>query len=420
MFLDEVEVEVTSGRGGDGAVHFRREKYVARGGPDGGNGGKGGDVVFEATPTLSTLSAFRRRPTHRAGDGRPGGSGDRTGRSGEHLELAVPLGTLVRDHASGDLLGDLVAPGDRLVVCRGGRGGRGNARFATPRNQAPRLGEKGEPARSRRLKLELRLLADVGIIGVPNAGKSTLLSVLTRATPKIGDYPFTTLEPNLGVLEFDDGATLVLADIPGLIEGAHTGAGLGDAFLRHIQRTRLLIHLLDGAADNPLVDYAQINAEMALFDKDLPDKPQIVVVTKLDLPEVRQRWPELQRALNANGITARAISALGRKGVRELANEVRRLADTTLLPQPALALPVYRREARLDDFSVSSEGPKTWRVAGEPLERAAAMTYWELEESVRRFTRLLRRIGVEEALRQAGAQPGDNVRIAEYEFEWHD
>ncbi len=263
MFLDEVEVEVTSGRGGDGAVHFRREKYVPRGGPDGGNGGKGGDVVLEASPTLSTLSAFRHRPAQRAADGRPGGSADRTGRSGEDLVLAVPLGTLVRDLASGDLLGDLVSAGDRLVVCRGGRGGRGNARFATSSNQAPRLGEKGEPARTRRLKLELRLIADVGIIGLPNAGKSTLLSVLTRATPKIGDYPFTTLEPNLGVLEFDDGATLVLADIPGLIEGAHTGAGLGDAFLRHIQRTRLLIQQLDGTADNPLVDYAQINADPA-------------------------------------------------------------------------------------------------------------------------------------------------------------
>lgn len=420
MFLDEVEVEVTSGRGGDGAVHFRREKYVPRGGPDGGNGGKGGDVVFEATPTLSTLSAFRRRPAQRAPDGRPGGPADRTGRSGEDLVLAVPLGTLVRDVSSGDLLGDLVSPGDRLVVCRGGRGGRGNARFATPRNQAPRLAEKGEPSRTRRLHLELRLIADVGIIGVPNAGKSTLLSLLTRARPKIGDYPFTTLEPNLGVLEFDDGATLVLADIPGLIEGAHAGAGLGDAFLRHIQRTRLLIHLLDGAAENPLVDFSQINAEMALFDEDLTGKPQIVVVNKIDLPEVRQRWPELQGRMAAAGIAARAISALARTGTRDLCNEVRRLADTTPPPQTPYTLPTYRREARLDDFTVAAEGPRTWRVAGEPLERAAAMTYWELEESVRRFQRLLGRIGVEDALRQAGAQPGDTVRISEFELEWQD
>lgn len=420
MFLDEVEVEVTSGRGGDGAVHFRREKYVPRGGPDGGNGGKGGDVVFEATPTLSTLSAFRRRPAQRAPDGRPGGPADRTGRSGEDLVLAVPLGTLVRDVSSGDLLGDLVSPGDRLVVCRGGRGGRGNARFATPRNQAPRLAEKGEPSRTRRLHLELRLIADVGIIGVPNAGKSTLLSLLTRARPKIGDYPFTTLEPNLGVLEFDDGATLVLADIPGLIEGAHAGAGLGDAFLRHIQRTRLLIHLLDGAAENPLVDFSQINAEMALFDEDLTGKPQIVVVNKIDLPEVRQRWPELQGKMAAVGIAARAISALARTGTRDLCNEVRRLADTTPPPQTPYTLPTYRREARLDDFTVAAEGPRTWRVAGEPLERAAAMTYWELEESVRRFQRLLGRIGVEDALRQAGAQPGDTVRISEFELEWQD
>jgi len=420
VFLDEVEVEVTSGRGGDGAVHFRREKYVPRGGPDGGNGGKGGDVVLEARPTLSTLSAFRHRPAQRAADGRPGGPGDRTGHSGDDLVLAVPVGTMVRDVETGDLLGDLAASGDRLVVCRGGRGGRGNARFATPSNQAPRLAEKGEPSRTRRLQLELRLIADVGIIGVPNAGKSTLLSVLTRAHPKIGDYPFTTLEPNLGVLEFDDGGSLVLADIPGLIEGAHAGAGLGDAFLRHIQRTRLLIHLLDGMADDPRLDQAQINAEMALFDDGLAQKPQIVVVNKIDIPEVRQRWPALQRALQANGIHARAISALARRGTQELANEVRRVAQATPPPQAAVTLPVYRRQPTLGDFAVEAEGERTWRVRGEPLERAAAMTYWDLEESVRRFQRLLGRIGVEDALREAGARPGDSVRIAEHEFEWQD
>jgi len=420
VFLDEVEVEMTSGRGGDGAVHFRREKYVPRGGPDGGNGGKGGNVVFEATPTLSTLSAFRRHPAQRAADGRPGGPADRTGHSGADLVLSVPLGTQVRDAITGDLLGDLTAPGERLMVCRGGRGGRGNARFATPSNQAPRLAEKGEPSRTRRLRLELKLIADVGIIGVPNAGKSTLLSILTRARPKIGEYPFTTLEPNLGVLEFEDGTTLVLADIPGLIEGAHTGAGLGDAFLRHIQRTRLLIHLLDGMAEDPQVDFAQINAEMALFDQELQTKPQIVAVNKIDLPEVRQRWPELRRALKANGISSRAISALGREGIPELVNEVRRLSENTPPLQPAAGLPIYRREARLDDFRVEAEGPRIWRVRGEPLERAAAMTYWDLEESVRRFQRLLGRLGVEDALREAGARAGDTVRIAEYEFEWQD
>lgn len=308
MFLDEVQVEVTSGRGGDGAVHFRREKYVPRGGPDGGNGGKGGDVVFEASSILSTLSAFRRRPSLTAQDGRPGGRGDRTGRSGEDLMLQVPLGTLVRDALTGDLLGDLVSSGDRLVVCQGGRGGRGNARFANPSNQAPRLAEKGEPARIRGLQLELRLIADVGIIGAPNAGKSTLLSVLTRARPKIGEYPFTTLEPNLGVYEFEDGSSLVLADIPGLIEGAHAGAGLGDAFLRHIQRTRLLIHLLDGTAVDPLADYSQINAELALFDEHLSHKPQVVAVNKIDMPEVRERWPALEERLRSMGVTPRAVS----------------------------------------------------------------------------------------------------------------
>ncbi len=420
MFLDELRIQVTSGRGGDGAVHFRREKYVPRGGPDGGNGGRGGDVIFEARKTLSTLSAFRRRASFQAEDGRPGGPADRTGRSGQHLVLYVPPGTILRDQTSGDLLGDLVAPGDRVTACRGGRGGRGNARFATPSNQAPRIAEHGEPARSRHIHLELRLIADVGIIGVPNSGKSTLLAALTHARPKIGAYPFTTLEPNLGVAEFEDGSTLVLADIPGLIEGAHDGAGLGDSFLRHIQRTRVLIHLLDGLADDLRADFSQINAELSLFDEDLGSKPQLVAVNKIDLPEVRQRWSEIETSFRALGVVPRPISALARSGTRELITDARRLVGQTPAPPIVEGLPVYRRVPRLDDFTVTTEGGGVWRVSGEPLERAAAMTYWELEESVRRFQRLLTRLGVEDALRAAGAGTGDTVRIAEHEFEWHD
>jgi GTP-binding protein len=273
MFIDEAIIKVISGKGGDGIVHFRREKFVPRGGPDGGDGGRGGDVILEVKKTMNTLSAFQHRRRYKAEDGRPGGGNNKTGRSGDDLIINVPPGTSVYDETNGDLVGDLVSPGDRLVIAKGGRGGRGNSRFANSRNQAPRIAEKGEPVTERELRLELRLIADIGIVGVPNAGKSTLLASVSNAKPKIAPYPFTTLEPHLGVAILDEETSLVLADIPGLIEGAHIGVGLGHSFLRHIQRTRVLIHLLDGLSDDPLLDYAQINSELALFDPDLGNKP---------------------------------------------------------------------------------------------------------------------------------------------------
>ena len=251
MFIDEAIIKVISGKGGDGIVHFRREKFVPRGGPDGGDGGRGGDVILEVKKTMNTLSAFQHRRRYKAEDGRPGGGNNKTGRSGDDLIINVPPGTSVYDETNGDLVGDLVSPGDRLVIAKGGRGGRGNSRFANSRNQAPRIAEKGEPVTERELRLELRLIADIGIVGVPNAGKSTLLASVSNAKPKIAPYPFTTLEPHLGVAILDEESSLVLADIPGLIEGAHMGVGLGHSFLRHIQRTRVLIHLLDGLSDDP-------------------------------------------------------------------------------------------------------------------------------------------------------------------------
>ncbi|HMD88878.1 MAG TPA: GTPase ObgE, partial [Anaerolineaceae bacterium] len=260
MFIDEANIYIRSGRGGDGSVHFHREKYVSRGGPDGGDGGYGGDIVLEVQQTLNTLSAFRHTTRFIAQDGQRGGVNNQTGRSAEHLVIPVPPGTVVYDADSSALLGDLVSPGQRLVVGKGGRGGRGNSRFATASNQAPRTAEKGEPGQEKHLRLELKLIADVGIVGVPNAGKSSLLASVTNANPKIGDYPFTTLEPNLGVAELDADTSLVLADIPGLIEGAHEGSGLGTAFLRHIQRTRVLIHVLDGLSEDPMADFTQINS----------------------------------------------------------------------------------------------------------------------------------------------------------------
>lgn len=417
-FIDEVEIEVASGKGGDGMVHFRREKYEPRGGPDGGDGGRGGDVIVAVEPSLRTLYHLRRQRHFRAQDGANGGPAKRSGRSAEALPVPVPPGTLVYDAVSGDLLGDLMETGQRLLVAKAGRGGRGNQHFATARNQAPRIAEKGEPGQERQLRLELKLIADVGIVGVPNAGKSTLLAALTNARPKIGAYPFTTLQPNLGVAALDEETTLVLADIPGLIEGAHTGVGLGHDFLRHIQRTRLLIHLLDGMAEDPLADFDQINTELALFDPRLAEKPQIVALNKIDLPDVQARWPEIEKALKQRGHKPVAISAVTGQEVRQLLGRAaQRLAA---LPQEKTeALPVYRPADDPREFHVQREG-SGWRVSGVSLERAAAMTYWEHDQSVRRFQRMLERLGVDRALKEQGVRGGDTVYIGEYELEWQE
>jgi GTP-binding protein len=419
MFIDEARIRVTSGKGGDGAVHFRREKYVPFGGPDGGDGGRGGDVLLEVRPTLNTLSAFQHQRTFKADDGGRGGGSDKTGRSADELVIYVPPGTLIYDQAGGELLGDLLEPGQRLLVARGGRGGKGNARFANSRNQAPRIAERGEPGEQRDLRLELRLIADVGIVGVPNAGKSTFLAAVSNARPKIAAYPFTTLEPNLGIAVLDEDTTLTLADIPGLIEGAHQGIGLGHSFLRHIQRTRVLVHLLDGLAEDPLLDYAQINSELALFDPALEDKPQVVALNKIDLPEVQARWPEIEARLKRRGIQALAMSAVAGTNVRQALYQAAKLLASAPAPMEREEMRVYRAESDPRDFSVERSGVG-WRVSGKAIERAAAMTYWEFDESVRRFQRILQTMGVEEALRKAGVRPGDSVQIGNYELEWQD
>lgn len=423
MFIDEARFYVRSGKGGDGIVHFRREKFVPFGGPDGGDGGRGGDVIIEVSPTLNTLSGFQHRKRFQAQDGMRGGPNNKTGRSGQDLVIYVPPGTMVYDDKTGELLVDLVFPGQRFVVCKGGRGGRGNARFATPTNQAPRIAERGEPGQERYLRLELKLIADVGIVGVPNAGKSTLLATVTKAKPKIAPYPFTTLEPNLGVAIVDEETSIVLADIPGLIEGAHLGLGLGHSFLRHIQRTRVLIHLLDGLAEDPILDFAQINSELALFDPELSKKPQIVALNKIDLPSVQSRWHEIQEAFakrqKPGEFPIMAISALVGTNVSQLMYKVAQVLKQ--LP-PSLRIeqvPVYRPENDPNQFDIQRT-PGGWRVSGDAIERAAAMTYWEYDQSVHRFQRILRVLGIEDALREAGVQPGDTVWIGDFEFEWQE
>ncbi len=418
MFIDEVRIHVSSGRGGDGVVHFRREKYVPRGGPDGGDGGRGGDVILEVDPRRSTLSKFRQKRHIRADGGAAGGGNNRTGASGKDVIVPVPPGTIVRVESTGETLGDLVEPGQRLAVARGGRGGRGNARFATSKNQAPRMAERGEPGEDRWLNLELRLLADVGIVGVPNAGKSTLLAAVTNARPKIAEYPFTTLVPNLGVADLEDEISLVLADIPGLIEGAHHGAGLGSAFLRHIQRTRVLIHLIDGTSADPLADYSQINTELALFEERLSELPQIVAINKIDLPQVAERLSKLEEDFLNLGCEPMAVSALARIGLRPLLYAAHQALEESEPPAAVEVTPVYRPKSGAPAFEISRDPDGGWRVQGEAIERAAEMTYWEYEEAVRRFQRLLVRLGVEDALREAGIELGDTVRIRDYELEW--
>ncbi|MDX1436244.1 MAG: GTPase ObgE [Anaerolineales bacterium] len=419
VFIDEAEIIARSGKGGDGMLHFRREKYVPRGGPDGGDGGHGGDVVFVVDPKLSTLASFRNKKMFVAADGLKGGPNNRTGRSQDPVTVRVPPGTLVFDAQSGDLLGDLVERGQELVVCKGGRGGRGNSHFASSRNQTPQIAERGEPGEEKNLRLELKVLADVGVVGAPNAGKSTFLAAVTNARPKIGAYPFTTLAPNLGVAELDEEVSLVLADIPGLIEGAHEGAGLGHSFLRHIQRTRVLIHLLDGLAEDPLADFSQINTELALFDPELGDKPQVVALNKVDLPDVMERWPELERQLKQKGYEPFHISAAAGTNVRGLLFQAYQVLQETPVREVSDELPVYRYDEDPEAFEIVRR-PDGWQVVGAAIERAAAMTYWEHDQSVRRFQRILQALGVEEGLREAGVAEGDTVIIGEYTLEWHD
>ncbi len=418
MFFDEATLILRSGDGGDGAVHFRREKFAPRGGPDGGDGGRGGDVVLKVDPTLNTLTAFRHKREFKADAGSQGQGGNRRGKSAPALMIAVPPGTVVRAAESGELLGDLVEANQTLVVARGGRGGRGNARFANSRNQAPRVAERGAPGEAATIRLELKLIADIGIVGVPNAGKSTFLASVTAARPKIAPYPFTTLEPNLGVAELGD-QTLILADIPGLIEGAHKGVGLGFEFLRHVQRTRVLIHLLDGAGVDPLADFSQINSELALFDDDLARKPQLVALNKMDLPDAQARWPAVRDELARRGHAAVSISAVAQTGVRDLLYAAARALADTPPPAPLEELPVYRGPQG-PDFTIRREPDGGFRVSGARIERAAHMTYWEFDEAVARFQRILETLGIRTALETAGVKEGDTVYIGEYELEWRD
>jgi GTP-binding protein len=421
MFYDEAKIYVKGGDGGDGCVAFRREKYVPHGGPAGGSGGNGGDVVLYVDTHRSTLYHFSRQTHFKAARGRHGRGSNQRGASGEDVRAAVPPGTLVYDADTDQLLGDLTERGQKLVVAQGGRGGRGNASFASPTDQAPRIAEHGEPGQERWLRLELKVLADIGLVGMPNAGKSTLLAATTAARPKIAAYPFTTLQPNLGVVVLDPETEFVMADIPGLIEGAAEGKGLGHEFLRHVERTRVLIHVIDGLSERPLADFSAINAELAAFNEDLAGRPQLVAFNKIDMPQAAERWPEVEKALESEGREVMAISALTGRGTRQLLYRASEMLAEAPEPEPE-RLPVFRLEedeSRAKRFTIE-QVENGWRVSGVAVERLAAMTVWNLDESVRRFQRKLRSFGVTQALREVGVVAGDTVFIGDAELVWEE
>jgi len=426
LFIDEARIHVKAGDGGAGAVAFRREKYVPRGGPSGGDGGDGGSVILVADPSLRTLLDFRYRRHFTAPRGEPGRSKDQAGRKGEDLIVRVPVGTVVRDAATGAVLADLARPGQRAVVAAGGRGGRGNSRFASSTERAPTFAEKGEPGEERDLELELKLLADAGLVGLPNAGKSTFLSRVSAARPKIADYPFTTLVPNLGVVAVPgrEGAAFVLADIPGLIKGAHAGSGLGSRFLRHIERTRVLVHLVDVSelcAVDPVTAYEDVRAELALYDASLADRPEIVVATKLDLPgaeEGARRLEEHVRAAAGNRTVYRVCLLTGEglaPVLHAVADTLDRAADR--VPGGEIAEGEAVQGERAGDLEISCEDG-VYVVRGRGVERAVAMTDLQNEDALRHLHYRLKRRGVLRALRSAGVPEGARVRIGAWEFEY--
>jgi GTPase len=420
VFLDRARLVVKAGDGGRGVISFRREAHVPRGGPDGGDGGKGGDVVLRVDPQLGTLSDFRFTREASAESGKAGAGRNSTGRSGADRVLAVPPGTLVIDRETGQTVADLVAPGAELVVARGGAGGKGNARFATSTRQAPRIAEDGGKGARREIDLELKLLADVGLAGMPNAGKSTLLAALTSARPKIADYPFTTLVPNLGVARFDD-RELVIADIPGLIEGASHGAGLGEEFLRHVERTRLLVHVVDASRPDPLADIETIDNELRSYGRGLEERPRLVALNKIDLPDAREAAPRVAASLRARGVETLAISAAAREGTADLL----RLIFARCPPREVVPPSTAPRERRIAfaggarDWRVTREG-EAFRVEGGRVERLASGIDWDSAEAAAYFQRHLSRSGIERELRSLGAKEGDTVRIGTLEMEWRE
>lgn len=427
MFVDHVKIYVKAGDGGDGMVAFRREKYVPNGGPAGGDGGHGGNVVFEVDEGLRTLMDFRYKRHFKADRGEHGMSKGMHGRKAEDLIVKVPPGTVVINAETNAVIADLVEHGQRAIVAKAGRGGRGNCRFATPANPAPEIAEKGEPGEELNLILELKVLADVGLVGFPSVGKSTLLSVVSSAKPKIGAYHFTTIVPNLGMVETDDGRSFAMADLPGLIEGAHQGVGLGMQFLRHIERTRVIVHVIDMSGmegRDPYEDYVTINNELEQYNLRLLERPQIIVANKMDMPGAEENLAIFKEKVGED-LKVFPISAISRQGLKPLLFEIADLLEVTpefLLHEVEMeesdATVLYKHSKKSEDFVITRDDDGAFVLSGYTIERLFKMTDFSREDGVRRFARQLRAMGVDEALRERGAENGDTVRLLEFEFEF--
>ena len=420
MFADTAQIHIKAGSGGNGLVSFRREKYVPNGGPDGGDGGRGGNVVFIADKSLTTLLDFRYRREYKAQNGGDGMARNCFGKKGADMVVRVPVGTILRDKETGKIIKDMSVHGEEFVAAKGGSGGWGNVHFATAVRQAPKFAKAGIPGQERDIVLELKLLADVGLAGFPNVGKSTLLSSVSEARPKIANYHFTTLEPNLGVVDAGEGRSFVLADIPGLIEGAHEGVGLGHEFLRHIERTRVIIHVVDVSGiegRDPVDDFEKINAELALYSAALAERPQIVAANKTDILTDEAALQRFRDYIKEKNLPYFEISAASRKGVRELISYTASLLKT--LEPIAVFEPEYEDEEELlgEDFTVSRDGNR-FVVEGPYIEKLLRGINFEDDESLRYFQRSLRRKGIIDALREQGCGEGDPVRMYELEFDF--
>lgn len=424
MYTDYTKIFVKSGNGGNGAISFRREKYVAAGGPDGGDGGKGGDVYFITDKDSNTLINFRYNKKFKAENGQNGSGARCNGKQGQDLYIKVPIGTVVKDAETGEIVADLSEEDSKELVLPGGRGGKGNTHFATSTRQAPRFAQSGEKGIEKELILELKSLADVGLVGFPNAGKSTFLSVVTDAKPKIADYPFTTLNPNLGVVKTDDENSFVIADIPGLIEGASDGVGLGIQFLRHIERTRLILHLIDVSGfqgRNPVDDFYSINNELRNYSEKLTKKKQIIVATKLDVAQDDTLYKELEKVAKKEGLEIFKISSITKQGLKELLVRVEELLKE--IPKENLIelnqRKVYKLNEDKDEFQIVRE-EDMYVVIGPAVEKLMSRVNLEDTESMYYFQRKLDELGVNEALKEAGVKEGDTVKVVDWELEWYD
>lgn len=428
MFVDQVKISLKAGDGGNGITAYRREKYVPFGGPAGGDGGKGASVVFEVDEGLRTLLDFRYQRHFKASKGENGQSSNMHGKNAEDLVLKVPPGTIIKNVETDEVLADLVEDGQRAVVAKGGRGGRGNSRFATPRNPAPDFSEKGEPGEELDVSLELKLLADVGLVGFPSVGKSTLLSIVSKAKPKIGAYHFTTIKPNLGVVSTPDQRSFVMADLPGLIEGASDGVGLGHQFLRHVERTKVIVHMIDMSGSEgrePIEDYKVINQELAAYEQRLEDRPQIVVSNKMDLPESQDNLILFKEEIGED-VPVIPVSTITRDNIDQLlyaiADKLEEYKDVDFTVEEEESVGInrvlYKHTPSQDKFTISRDDDGAYVVSGNAIERMFKMTDFNSDPAVRRFARQMRSMGIDDALRERGCKNGDIVRILGGEFEF--